>query len=116
VKWRRHVSDQALHQAYDHCSFTVYPSLREGFGLPILESLWHGRPCVCGADGAIGEAAHGGGCLAITGTDAESLAGGMRELLTDETIYRRLFAEARDRTFRGWDDYLDDLFHEIGAA
>ncbi len=116
LKWKRHVNDQVLHQAYDDCSFTIYPSLREGFGLPILESLWHGRPCVCGKDGAIGEAARGGGCHTIPGTDAESLAGGMRELLTDETIYRRLFAEARDRTFRSWDDYLDDLFHEIGAA
>ena len=116
VKWRQHVSDQTLHQAYDDCSFTVYPSLREGFGLPILESLWHGRPCVCGKDGAIGEAARGGGCRTLPGMDVESLAGGMRALLTDETIYRRLFAEARDRTVRGWDDYLDDLFHEIGAA
>jgi glycosyltransferase involved in cell wall biosynthesis len=116
VKWRRHVSDQALHQAYRDCSFTVYPSLREGFGLPILESLWHGRPCVCGADGAIGEAARGGGCLAITGTDAESLARGMRELLTNETMYRRLFAEACVRRFRSWDDYTHDLLREIGAA
>ena len=116
VKWRRHVSDQALHQAYRDCSFTVYPSLREGFGLPILESLWHGRPCVCGADGAIGEAAHGGGCLTITGADAESLARGMRELLANETMYRRLFAEACGRMFRSWDDYTHDLLREIGAA
>jgi len=116
LQWLRHVSDQTLHQAYRDCSFTVYPSLREGFGLPILESLWHGRPCVCGAEGAIGEAAHGGGCLAITGTDTESLAGGLRELLTDETVYRRLFAEARDRTFRSWDDYIRELFGEVGIA
>lgn len=116
LKWLRHVSDQALHQAYRDCSFTVYPSLREGFGLPILESLWHGRPCVCGANGAIGELAHGGGCLTVTCADAASLAGGIRELLTNEARYRRLFAEARDRTFRSWDDYTHDLFREIGAA
>ncbi|HUJ70632.1 MAG TPA: glycosyltransferase [Verrucomicrobiae bacterium] len=116
LKWLRHVSDQALHQAYRDCSFTVYPSLREGFGLPILESLWHGRPCVCGKEGAIGEAASGGGCLTTNCAEAVSLANGLRELLTGETVYHRLFAEARNRTFRSWDDYLHELFHEIGTA
>lgn len=116
LKWLRHVSDQALHQAYRDCSFTVYPSMREGFGLPILESLWHGRPCVCGTEGAIGEAARGGGCLTIACAEAASLASGMRASLTDMTVYHRLFTEARDRTFRSWDDYLYELFHEIDAT
>jgi len=116
LKWLRHVSDHALHQAYRDCSFTVYPSVREGFGLPILESVWHGRPCVCGNEGAIGEAACGGGCLTIACAEATSLANAMRQLFTDKTIYHRLFSEARDRTFRSWDDYLHELFHEIGAA
>lgn len=116
LKWLRHVSDQALHQAYRDCSFSVYPSLREGFGLPILESLWHGRPCVCSNEGAIAETARGGGCLMITCADADSLASGLHQLLTNEAVYLRLFAEACDRTFRSWDDYTDDLFREIDAA
>jgi glycosyltransferase involved in cell wall biosynthesis len=116
LKWLRHVSDHVLHQAYRDCSFTVYPSLREGFGLPILESLWHGRPCICGANGAIGEVAHGGGCMTVTCTDATALAAGMRELLAQEATYRRLFDQARDRTFRSWDDYIRELFREVGIA
>ncbi len=116
LKWLRHVSDEGLHQAYHECSFTVYPSRREGFGLPVLESLWHGRPCVCSAAGAIGEAARGGGCFVVTPEDPESLAAGLRELLTNESTYLRLFEQARARTFRSWDNYLDDLFHEIDAA
>jgi len=116
LQWLRHVSDLALHQAYRDCSFTVYPSLREGFGLPILESLWHGRPCVCGANGAIGEVAQGGGCLTVSCTDANALADGMHELLAHEATYRRLFDQARDRTFRSWDDYTGELFREVGIA
>lgn len=61
VRWLRHVDDDSLRAAYEECAFTVFPSLVEGFGLPILESLWHGRPCVCGGNGAIGEIARGGG-------------------------------------------------------
>jgi glycosyltransferase involved in cell wall biosynthesis len=116
LKWLRHVSDHALHQAYRDCSFTVYPSLREGFGLPILESLWHGRPCVCGANGALGEVSAGGGCLPVACADTESLADGMRQLLANADLYDHLFAEACRRSFRSWDDYTNDLLREIGAA
>lgn len=116
LKWLRHVSDHALHQAYRDCSFTVYPSLREGFGLPILESLWHGRPCVCGANGALGEISASGGCLAVTCADTESLADGLRQLLTNAELYDRLFNEACRRSFRSWDDYTNDLLREIGVA
>jgi glycosyltransferase involved in cell wall biosynthesis len=116
LEWLRHVSDHALHQAYRNSSFTVYPSLREGFGLPILESLWHGRPCVCGANGALGEVSAGGGCLPVACADTESLADGMRQLLVNTSLYDRLFAEACRRSFRSWDDYTNDLLHEIGAA
>jgi glycosyltransferase involved in cell wall biosynthesis len=116
LKWLRHVSDQVLHQAYHDCSFTVYPSLREGFGLPILESLWHGRPCICGANGAIGEVAHGGGCLTVACANTESLADGMRQLLVNAELYDHLFAEACRRSFRSWDDYIRELFREIGIT
>jgi glycosyltransferase involved in cell wall biosynthesis len=40
------LSDAELHQAYRSCSFTVFPSLSEGWGLPIAESLIHGKACV----------------------------------------------------------------------
>ena len=39
------VSDENLHRLYKECTLTVFPSVVEGFGLPILESLWHGKPC-----------------------------------------------------------------------
>jgi glycosyltransferase involved in cell wall biosynthesis len=55
------LDDRTLAAAYAACAFTVYPSLAEGFGLPVLESLAHGRPCVCSARGATGESARGGG-------------------------------------------------------
>jgi len=37
------LSDIELHYAYQHCSGVLLPSIVEGFGLPIVESLWHGR-------------------------------------------------------------------------
>lgn len=37
------ISDEELAQLYDHCLFTFYPSLYEGWGLPVTESLCHGK-------------------------------------------------------------------------
>ena len=113
VQWLRHVDDESLHREYRDCSFTVYPSLREGFGLPIVESLWYGRPCVCGSNGALGEAAVGGGCLLVNQEDAVALADGLRQLLTNAPAYNRLCEEAHTRTFRSWDDYTDELLKEL---
>jgi len=109
IRWLRHVNDPALHRAYHSCRFTVYPSQMEGFGLPIAESLWHGKPCVCGGNGALGELARPGGCLIVDQTSADALAGAMKTLLTDNATYERLSADARARDFRTWTNYINRL-------
>jgi glycosyltransferase involved in cell wall biosynthesis len=113
LRWLRHVDDRALHQAYRECSFTIYPSLMEGFGLPILESLWHGKPCICGGNGALGEAARGGGCLIVDQNSTTGLAEGIRQLLSEEQLRRRLSAEAASRQFRSWNDYVQSFLRFV---
>lgn len=113
VHWHGHVSDEALAVAYRQCSFTVYPSLIEGFGLPIHESLWFGRPCVCGANGALGEVSAGGGCLTCDQTRVETLAAAIRSLLTDRALYAKLAGQAEQRPFRSWLDYARSLRHQL---
>jgi len=114
ISWLKHVDDETLHRCYREASFTAYPSLQEGFGLPIQESLWHGRPCICGGNGALGEVATGGGCITLDQTNVPALAAAMRDLLDDEATYNRLHAEARARTFRNWDDYTGRLLQRLG--
>src|SRR5581483_981388 len=53
------LSDAALRQAYRACLFTVFPSLSEGWGLPIAESLTEGKLCVASNHTSIPEV--GGG-------------------------------------------------------
>jgi glycosyltransferase involved in cell wall biosynthesis len=50
------LSDAELQQAYRSCLFTVFPSLSEGWGLPIAESLAHGKFCVASNRTSIPEA------------------------------------------------------------
>jgi len=109
VRWLKQVNDDVLQRAYQACRFSVYPSLMEGFGLPIGESLIHGKPCICGGNGALGEVARGGGCLVVDQTKAESLADAIKTLLVDRELYSRLCHEARARKFRSWPDYIGNL-------
>lgn len=103
------VDEEALEAAYAACAFTVYPSLLEGFGLPVLESVGHGKPCICFGNGALGEAARGGGCVALGQVDAGSLAVAIGRLIGDGEERARLTAAARARKLRRWSDYAADL-------
>lgn len=103
------VPESALHAAYGRCAFTVYPSLIEGFGMPVLESLQHGKPCLCSGRGALGESAHGGGCVPLETVDAPTLAAAMRRLLTGPAELARLAAAARARRLKTWADYTSEF-------
>ena len=48
---------------YRECAFAAFPSVEEGYGLPIIESLWFGKPCLCAGFGSMAEIAEAGGCL-----------------------------------------------------
>jgi glycosyltransferase involved in cell wall biosynthesis len=54
-------SDGELAALYEDCLFTLYPSLFEGWGLPVTESLAHGAPCLAANATSLPEA---GGALA----------------------------------------------------
>lgn len=103
------VGDDAVARAYAACAFTVYPSLVEGFGLPVIESVAHGKPCVCSARGALGESAAGGGCLALDRVDAGSLADAIARLLKAPAELAALAGAARARRVRTWANYAMDL-------
>lgn len=109
------VPDTALSAAYASCAFTIYPSLAEGFGLPVIESLIRGRPCICSAAGALGELSRGGGCVALASLEAASLAGALGRLLAAPDELSRLAAEARARRFKTWADYTRELTEWMGT-
>ena len=101
--------DADVDAAYAACAFTVYPSLAEGFGLPVIESLARSRPCICSASGALGELSRGGGCLALAAVDATSLAAAIARLLADPAELAALSATARTRTFKPWSAYAAEV-------
>lgn len=107
--------DEALEAAYRECSFTVYPSLAEGFGLPVAESLSHGKPCLCRTDGALGEIAAGGGCVSLGAAGAAEIAAALEGLMASPHELARLDAAARARRFKGWAQYASELLSWMGG-
>lgn len=53
------VDDNGLAWLYRECCFTLYPSLYEGWGLPIAESLGYGKPCIASNASSMPEVAQG---------------------------------------------------------
>ena len=109
IKYDGWLNDAALETAFADCAFTVYPSLLEGFGLPVWESLLHGKPCICSSTGATGETAAGGGCLATDTRTETPLATAIAQLLHDQSQRDTLAAQAIARKPPLWADCAEQL-------
>ncbi len=109
LTWRAQVSEDDLHAAYQASSFTAFASRHEGFGSPIVESLWHGRPVICSATGAMGEVSAGAGTVHVDVEDASAMAAAMRDLIIHRERFLDLSLAAFHRPPRTWSDYWEEL-------
>ena len=107
------VGDGDLWRAYADARFTIFPSLHEGYGLPVAESLAYGTPVIATNYGSTAEIAADGGCLLVDPRDDESVTNAMRRLLTDDDLLAALRTEALNRPRRTWQEYADDLWDEL---
>ncbi|ARC57424.1 D-inositol 3-phosphate glycosyltransferase [Frondihabitans sp. 762G35] len=109
-------TDELLAAAYDVADFTLFPSLHEGFGLPVAESLALGTPVITSGYGSMKEIIDlGGGGLLVDPRDDRSITDALIRLLTDRALLARLGDEARARTVRTWDAYAADLWEYFHA-
>ncbi len=96
------VSDEKLLQLYRGVRATVFPTIAEGCGLPVLESLWLGVPCVCSDLPVLRENADGGGCLTAALNDRAAWQAVLRNVLTEDGLMQRLRVEAAGRVLPTW--------------
>ncbi len=75
----------------------VYPSIWEGFGLPVLEAMACGTPVVAARVSSLPEVVGEAGMLIEDPLDAEALASALRRLATDDAERARLSAEGLRR-------------------
>jgi glycosyltransferase involved in cell wall biosynthesis len=96
VRYLGHVDEPTLSALYEAAAVLAFPSLYEGFGLPLLEAMAHGLPAVVGATGALPELA-GRAAVLIDPEDVDAIASGLENVLGDEGLRARLRAASIDR-------------------
>lgn len=89
-------SDEELEQLYRRCAFTIVVSLFEGFGLPLVESLARGKPCVS-SDLPVFKASAGTFGVYVNSEDPQSIADGIVRLYGDHEHLESLTALIHSR-------------------
>lgn len=102
-------SDDFLRDAYSSCAFTVFASVEEGFGLPIAESLWFGKPCVCANFGAMQEVGSKDGCILIDTRNEAEVEQAIKLLIENEACRHDLYDRICKVDLNTWNDYADQL-------
>ncbi len=96
VLFTGYVSDAELAWLYANCRAFLYPSLFEGFGLPVLEAMSLGAAVIASKTTSIPEVTGQAGLL-VDPLDVEDLARAMDRLDADDALRKRLGNEARER-------------------
>ncbi len=111
-----YVEDTTLQWLYQHCFAFIYPSLFEGFGLPVLEAMGLGAPVIASMVTAIPEIVGDAGLL-IDPYREEALYGAMLQLATDSQCRAHLRARARQQAAKfSWQTAAQAVltcYHEV---
>jgi glycosyltransferase involved in cell wall biosynthesis len=109
------VDDEDLPDLYRGAQLFVFPSLYEGFGLPILEAMASGVPVITSATASMPEVA-GDAAILVDPHDSEAIAEGMAQVLAEDRLRQAMIQKglARARRFT-WDTVAQNTL-EVYAA
>ncbi len=104
VRFLGHVDTAVVQALYRRARMLVFPSLFEGFGMPVLEAFRAGLPVACSRVTALPEVA-GDAALLFDPTAVDEIASAMLRLWTDGPLRNRLILEGRARASRStWEE------------
>lgn len=111
-----YISETELDTLFRTAEFLVYPSLYEGFGIPILEAMKVGLPVITSNVTAMPEVA-ADAALLIDPNSVDAIAAGMVKLLNNETLRQELKSKgierARPYTWQRVSEMYSDLYQEV---
>ncbi len=101
---------------YSRASVAVFPSLFEGFGIPVLEAMAAGVPLITSDHPPMSEAA-GDAAMLFPATDTAALAACLDKMASDEEIRADYVAKGRERVLRySWDNAASSILDSLERA
>lgn len=102
-------SEDQLREKYHRADFTIYPSVYEGFGLPIVESLQFNTPIICSNTSSMKELADEFGLPTFDPHNVEDMAMAMEEMIMDKNKRISIMDNVKKVKPYSWNDYAIDL-------
>lgn len=113
IRWLSYMDDAALASLYARTAVVAYPSLYEGFGLPVLEAMQSGIPVLTSAEGSLREIAQDAALL-VDPRDVHSIATGLQNVLEDQALRESLIQKGKQRAMHySWKKTVDVLLHSL---
>ncbi|HEX4032129.1 MAG TPA: glycosyltransferase family 1 protein [Terracidiphilus sp.] len=116
VRLLEDVRNEELPRIYRNAKVFIYPSLAEGFGMPVLEAMASGVPVITSNNTALFEAA-GDAAVLVEATNVESIASGLEQLLKDPdacaTLVKRGHHHIRKFTWDKTAEVLRDSYIQL---
>lgn len=109
------IAEEDVATLYSGASMFIYPSLYEGFGLPILEAMQCGTPVICSNNSSLPEVA-GNAALYISGLDEEETASAIERLFSDANLKKDLSHKAINRSAQfSWKTCINNIVEKMIA-
>jgi glycosyltransferase involved in cell wall biosynthesis len=106
-----YLSDAQVALFYRQAALFVYPSIYEGFGLPVLEAMTLGTPVVTSETSSLPEVV-GDAALMIDPFDTEAIAGAIWKVIADSQLRQDLIEQGREQARRfSWQKTAQDTLN-----
>lgn len=96
------MDDAGLAKLYARATAALFPTRAEGCGLPVIEALWRGVPCLCSDIPPVRENAPGGGAMLLPLGDEQAWGTALRQILISTDYRNQLADEAVLRSLPTW--------------
>ncbi len=106
-----YVSDAQKGSLYKHAVASIFPSLYEGFGIPLLEAMSHDCPVIASSLSSLPEIG-GDACLYFDPKNSNELVKKMDSIVTDNELRKKLIAHGQKRIHHfSWNKAGESTLH-----
>ncbi len=113
VKFLAYVDEQDLPKLYENAELFAFPSLYEGFGIPIIEAMSYGCPVLTSDNSAMTEVS-GDAAILVNALQTDEIADALRKILKDEKLRKDLIGKGFKNIKRfSWDQAAENILKNI---